>query len=121
MQQFFIDDDVVALVQHTANPKPFESFNDALRRVLQSGKHVEGPRSPSLSSVPRHESKKTPTPSAIEWATSVPDLRSKQGLNTWKAVCDLLKIETAGDSARRRLKNWVRVNRPTRPPVPDID
>ena len=47
-QQFEIDDDVVELVQRLANPRTFEPFNAALRRLLQTG---IGPtsRMPSLS------------------------------------------------------------------------
>ena len=52
---------------------------------------------------------------------SVPDLMTRKGLTSWKAVCTLLRIDTAGDSARRKLKNWVKSNRPGWPAVPDIN
>lgn len=48
MRTFPVDDDVLALVWERANPQPFEqlSFNDALKRVLQSDPPVR------LSAVP---------------------------------------------------------------------
>lgn len=132
MQKFDVDDDLAALVESLAKNKPFEnlSFNDALRRVLQSHLATELPTEQrnelgnllsEPSSPPRWEPKKTPTPSVSAWVERVPELKNRTGLNSWKAVCVQLNIETAGDSARRRLKNWVRVNRPEWPNVPDID
>ena len=132
MQKFDVDDDLAAQVESLAKKKPFEnlSFNDALRRVLQSHLATALPTEQlnelgnllsELSSPPRWEPKKTPTPSVSAWVERVPELKNRTGLNSWKAVCVQLNIETAGDSARRRLKNWVRVNRPEWPNVPDID
>lgn len=128
MPQFTVDEDIAALVERLAKPKPFEnlSFNAALRRVLQE--HIKQKKvdvefeqllAESLAAV-KKEPKKTPSPSPEQWASSVPELKDKKGLNTWKAVCVLLKIDTAGDSARRKLKNWVKVNRPNWPSVPEI-
>jgi len=132
MPQFTVDDDLAALVEKLAKPKPFEnlSFNAALRRVLQG--HIQ-----SLTKAGRDEEleqllaeamatasvgpKKAPTPSPIDWVALVPELKARKGLTTWKAICDLLKIDTAGDSARRKLKNWVKANRPSWPAVPDVD
>ena len=132
MQSFEVDDDLSALVWRLAKPKPFEnlSFSAALRRVLQgAATSASAPlddasidailRKPATPA--RTEPKKAPTPSPVEWALTVPELKSRKGLNTWKAICDLLKIETAGDSARRKLKNWVKLHRPMWPAVPDID
>jgi ADP-heptose:LPS heptosyltransferase len=129
MPQFTVDEDIAALVERLAKPKPFEnlSFNAALRRVLQE--HIKPKKvdveleqllAESLAAA-KKEPKKTPSPSPEQWAASVPDLKGKRGLNTWKAVCVLLKIDTAGDSARRKLKNWVKANRPNWPSVPEID
>ena len=132
MPQFTVDEDLAALVWTLAKPRPFEnlSFSSALRRVLQGqvgpatdqdqDKLLGDPIPASVSSG-RLEPKKTPTPSPIDWVASVPELKGRKGLHTWKAVCDLLKIDTAGDSARRKLKNWVKANRPNWPHVPDID
>lgn len=39
-----------------------------------------------------------------------PELRLRRGQGSWKAVCTFLKIDTAGDSARRELKTWVEQN-----------
>ncbi|MBI4937574.1 MAG: hypothetical protein HY846_05055 [Nitrosomonadales bacterium] len=128
MPQFTVDEDIAELVERLAKPKPFEnlSFNAALRRVLQEHikpKKVDDELEQLLAgslAAAKKEPKKAPSPSPQQWAASVPELKSKRGLNTWKAVCVLLKIDTAGDSARRKLKNWVKANRPNWPPVPEI-
>lgn len=128
MPQFTVDEDIAALVERLAKPKPFEnlSFNAALRRVLQE--HIKTKKiddeldqllSESLATV-RKEPKKTPSPSPQQWAANVPELKERKDLNSWKEVCVLLKIDTAGDSARRKLKNWVKANRPNWPSVPEI-
>jgi hypothetical protein len=130
-QQFPVDDDLAALVWKLAKPKPFEnlSFSAALRRVLQNevrptSKDAQHDDLEDLYAealvASRDKGKKVPSPSASEWVARVPELRARKGLTTWKAICDVLKIDTAGDSARRRLRNWVKVNRPTWPPVPSI-
>jgi hypothetical protein len=132
MQQFAVDDELAALIERLARPKPFEnlSFNDALWRVARAyvlpsaAKETVDPldqlldeaKASAISGV-----KKAPTPSVAMWVASVPELKNRKGLTTWKAVCSLLKIDTAGDSARRKLKNWVKANRPGWPHVPDID
>ena len=132
MPQFDVDDDLVALVWQLAKPKPFEvlPFSAALRRVLQT--HAALPvRSNdrdefeelllASSGGPRGGSKKAPSPSPAEWLATVPQFKGTRDLNSWKAICDLLKIKTGGDSARRKLKNWVATNHPEWPPVPEID
>jgi len=128
MPQFTVDEDIAALVERLAKPKPFEnlSFNTALRRVLQEHikpKNVDDDLEQLLAeslAAGKKEPKKAPSPSPQQWAASVPELKGRKGLNTWNAVCVLLKIETAGDSARRKLKNWVKANRPNWPKVPEI-
>lgn len=132
MQQFAVDDELAALVERLAKAKPFEnlSFNEALWRVFRehnlglAGGQSADPLDKRLAdarvaatAVP----KKAVTPSVGNWVASVPDLKNRKGLTNWKAVCTLLRIDTAGDSARRKLKNWVKSNRPGWPPVPDID
>ncbi|WP_454737190.1 hypothetical protein [Cupriavidus necator] len=135
-----MDDDLARLVEKLANPKPFEhiTFNDALRRVLEGflAKAARGAESAKEEGVDmaslvadldamvaeqRSKSypKKAPSPSAHDWAATVPELKSVKGLSTWKAICDHLNIKTAGDSARRKLQNWVKDNRPKWPAVPD--
>jgi hypothetical protein len=130
MQQFEVDDELAALIERLAKPKPFEhiSFNDALWRVVRGIPDIQvaevDPLDQLVADAKSRDSgsKKAPTPSVSEWVVSVPELKNRRGgLNSWKAVCDLLKIDTGGDSARRKLKNWVRNNRPHWPPVPDID
>jgi hypothetical protein len=54
-------------------------------------------------------------------AATVPELKKQRHLTTWKAITDSLDIETLGDSARRKLAAWVKVNKPQWPPVPDIE
>lgn len=128
MPQFTVDQDIAALVERLAKPKPFENltFNAALRRVLheyinpkKADNELEQLLAKSLAAA-KNEPKKTPSPSAKQWAASVPELKSKKGLNTWQAICDLLKIDTAGDSARRKLRNWVKATHPNWPSVPEI-
>ena len=127
MQQFNVDDDIVALVWRLAKPKPFENltFNAALRRVfheqLNTSKKADYVHDLEDLLRPSTSLKKTPTPDPSAWVSAVPELRNQKGLLTWKAICDHLKIATAGDSARRKLKNWVKVNRPSWPSVPDIE
>lgn len=128
MPQFIVDDDVALLVERLAKPKPFEnlSFNDALRRILQGqiaapanekkDADLEKLLAEALANVP----KKASSPDPLEWVALVPELKGKRDLNSWKAICAALKIETAGDSARRKLKNWVRANRPMWPSVPEV-
>lgn len=127
MQQFNVDDDIVALVWKLAKPKPFENltFNGALRRVFQEQLSYT-PKEGNLDDLEEllREStapKKAPSPSPSDWVATVPELEKRKGLSTWKAICNHLKVNTAGDSARRKLKNWVKTNRPSWPPVPDID
>ncbi|MEW6594881.1 MAG: hypothetical protein AB1413_08445 [Thermodesulfobacteriota bacterium] len=129
MPKFTVDEDLAALVERLAKPKPFEnlSFNDALRRILQQhikpkkvDEELERLLAESMA-LTRKEPKKVPTPSPQQWTTMVPELKKEKGLNTWRAICNLLEIETAGDSARRKLKNWVKANRPTWPPVPELN
>lgn len=128
MPQFTVDEDLAALVEHLAKPKPFEnlSFNAALRRVLQQhikpkkvDEELERLLAESMA-LAKKAPKKAPSPSPEQWAARVPELKGKRGLTTWRAICDLLKIETGGDSARRRLKNWVKANRPAWPQVPEL-
>ena len=131
MPQFNVDEDLAALVEKLANPKPFENltFNNALRRVLTNlcapaqaksdFEELDQLLAESMARV-KNAPKKASSPNAQEWAALVPELKDKRGLTTWKAVCDHLKIDTAGDSARRKLKNWVKDNKAGWPEVPGI-
>lgn len=135
MQQFAVDDELASLIERLAKPKPFEnlSFNDALRRVMRAyvlptaAEDSVDPLDKLLEEAmaeAANRQKKAPTPSVAEWVASVPELKIRKGVSTltsWKAVCTLLKIDTAGDSARRKLKNWVKANRPAWPDVPDVE
>ena len=131
MPQFNVDEDLAALVEKLAKPKPFENltFNSALRRVL---KNLSAPTEDAgvetldqllaeSMALAKKEPKKAPSPSAQQWAALVPELKNKKVLTTWKSLCDHLKIQTGGDSARRRLKNWVKENKASWPEVPGID
>ncbi|MES2184402.1 MAG: hypothetical protein V4505_07640 [Pseudomonadota bacterium] len=129
MPQFTVDEDLAALVERLAKPKPFEnlSFNTALRRVLNS--HVDQSTisdykldrllAESMALAAKHP-RKAPSPNPSAWVASIPELRNKAGLASWKAICSHLDIDTAGDSARRKLSNWVRQNKPKWPSVPGI-
>lgn len=128
MPKFTVDEELAALVERLAKPKPFEnlSFNDALKRLLRqhiTPKKVDEELEQLLAesmALAKKEPKKVQSPSPQKWAASVSDLKGKEGLSTWKAICSRLEIETGGDSARRKLKNWVKANRPTWPPVPEL-
>jgi hypothetical protein len=132
MQQFAVDDELALLVERLAKAKPFEnlSFNEALWRVFlehnlipadgQSADPLDRPLAGARMAATAG-SKKAVTPNVSDWVASVPELKNRKGLTSWKAVCTLLRIDTAGDSARRKLKNWVKINRPGWSPVPDID
>ncbi|OHB83140.1 MAG: hypothetical protein A3J73_01180 [Planctomycetes bacterium RIFCSPHIGHO2_02_FULL_38_41] len=60
---------------------------------------------------------KTTTPSVADWIKDIPELSKKSSLKSWKAVCDYLKIDVGGDSARRALKRWVEENKPNWPEI----
>ena len=123
MPQFNVDEDLAALVERLAKPKPFEhlSFNSALKRVLQAHvEHFDLEQLLTESILAEKEPKKAPTPSPQQWAASVTELSRERHLSSWQAICSLLDIDTAGDSARRKLKHWVKLNRPEWPQVPEI-
>lgn len=126
MPEFTVEEDVAAIVERLAKAKPFENltFNDALKRVLEehmSLKNMDRDLEWLLAeSLGRRPLKKAISPSPQQWVTSVKELKLNKNLNTWKAVCDFLNIETAGDSARRKLRNWVKANRPDWPSVPEV-
>src|SRR5476651_1725156 len=132
MPQFNVDEDLAALVERLAEPKPFEhlSFNNALRRVLtrfgqvvaeKPGIDLDELLAESMALMKaRKEPKKTPSPSPEEWAAKVKELQNHPQMRNWQSICSTLKIDTGGDSARRRLQNWVKVNKPDWPPVPGL-
>ena len=133
MPQFTIDEDLAAIVEKLAKPRPFENltFNNALRRVLAQYVRVQDP-SPvpdakldellaKAQQVAGRVPKKARTPDPISWVQTVPELRSRRELSSWAAICKHLEIDTAGDSARRKLASWVQVHKPSWPVVPQID
>ena len=133
MPQFTIDEDLAAMVERLAKPKPFENltFNNALRRVLAQYVKVQGPapapdaRLEELIARAQQGANRVPkkarTPDPITWVQTVPELRSRRELNNWAAICKHLKINTSGDSARRKLASWVQSHRPSWPAVPQVD
>jgi hypothetical protein len=133
MPQFTVDDDLAALVEKLAKPKPFENltFNNALRRVLTSlttpRKEVDDELEQLLkdamaeAALKKKEVKKTPSPSARKWVDSVPELQNKKALGSWREICNFLKIDVGRDSARRALKSWVKAHKPDWPSVPEVD
>jgi hypothetical protein len=142
MRPFPIEDDVVALVRELGKPQEWESFSDVLRRVLTELRGRDGnggkPRDRSveelfaeldaLPNAAEHAEKyvaekrriRAASPDPQHWGSRVEELRSIRGLNTWQAICSHLRIEVGGDSARRKLQEWVKRNRPGWPPVPDV-
>ncbi len=133
MPQFTVEDDLAELVWQLAKPKPFENltFSAALRRILQNGNtatsvvalsnQAPAPKASAPVYAEYSVQRKAQSPNPMQWAASVPELRSLRNLSSWQAICDVLKIEVAGDSARRKLRNWVKLNRPNWPAVPSID
>jgi hypothetical protein len=131
MRQFEIEDDVVALALELAKPEPFETLSSALRRLLTevrqgtrgtlsmptSEKSV--PHEGRLNTKPSADRIRASTPDPRLWVSQVPELRSISRLNSWQAICDHLKIQVGMDSARRKLRDWVKRNRPNWAPVPD--
>jgi hypothetical protein len=143
MKSFPIDDDLVALVMQRAKPEPFETFSEALRRVLTQplakDQHVgktpvrlsadellaelDAMGDDDFENLPRYNvtrRQRAPSPSPENWLAGVPELRRVQNLRSWQNVCDHLGIEVAGDSARRKLKEWVQRKHPEWPPVPEV-
>lgn len=145
MKQFEVEDDLVELVWQLANPAPFENltFSGALRRVL--GTHTPSIKErvseervnemlAELAAMPddefaaKHPNYEKPrprlrasSPKPQRWLASVPELSSVHELRTWRSICDYLNIAVGGDSARRKLADWVASHRPNWPPVPTPD
>lgn len=126
MSQYTVGDDLALRVERLAKQKPFENINfqDALRRIVEELEVLRQEKSDNeldlsdldlLTLTP----KKLPSPEPSDWLARVPELKNKPELSSWKAICDYLKIETSGDSARRRLKKWVATNRPDWPAIPE--
>lgn len=146
MQQFDVDDDLAEEVWRLANPRPFENptFSDALRKALAL--HQTQPNLlrqtralPSademlaeLDAMSKEDLEKlseavtskqrlrSPSPSAEQWASTVPALRVVHQLTSWKYICDHLEIAVGQDSARRKLAAWVKEHHPEWPAVPDV-
>lgn len=64
---------------------------------------------------------KTRSPSVAKWVSEVPELSKEGDFTTWRAICNYLGLDVAGDSARRVLKKWVKQNKPRWPEVPELD
>ncbi len=112
--------EIVDLVAELANPKAFESLPDALHRLL-----IDIKRSALAGSTPvlatrgrGRVSGRAASPVPAKWRDSVPDLRGFPNLTTWRAICRHLDIAVNGDSARRKLRDWVSTHRPHWPAVP---
>jgi len=63
---------------------------------------------------------KASSPSAYEWAKTIPELVDINGLNKWSDICNHFNIEHEGNSARRVLQSWVKINYPNWTPVPEV-
>jgi hypothetical protein len=135
MTVYEVDDELAFIVDRLApRNKPFEhlTFQEGLRRVIGQyfqktpvGDMPELARQVQVENavvLAREVLKKAPSPSASQWVSAVPQLKlQSKHLTTWKAITDHLEIETGGDSARRKLAAWVKVNKPNWPRVPEID
>jgi len=63
---------------------------------------------------------KAPSPKPRDWLSKIPELHAFTHLRSWKDICGHLGIEVGRDSARRRLKDWVKDNRSKWPRVPEV-
>lgn len=70
------------------------------------------------SSLSVQNKSKAPSPSANDWRNNIQELKIISNLNDWISICRHLNIEVRGDSARRKLKKWVKENKPEWPGVP---
>ena len=87
MPQFNVDEDLAALVEKLAKPKPFENltFNNALRRVLTDLCSI--PKNTDFEDLDqmlaramenkKNTPKKAPSPSAQQWVALVPELKKQ--------------------------------------------
>jgi len=62
---------------------------------------------------------RSPSPPVSDWLRGVPELLRVPELNNWAAICRYLRVSVDGDSARRRLAEYVRDKRPDWPKVPE--
>ncbi|MEH6639050.1 MAG: hypothetical protein V7717_07260 [Porticoccaceae bacterium] len=127
MPQYTVDEELALCVERLAKRKPFENltFNEALRRVLEEEIQAQTITTGKTLGVFLAEEKvlhlkKASSPKPSDWLKGVPDLKGAGNFTSWKSICSFLNIDTAGDSARRRLKKWVEQNRVTWPEVPDV-
>ena len=136
MPNFDVDDKLTAIVWKLAKPKPFEqlTFNEALWRIIKEIVSEDGETSHwldlrraernaavHLADVGIAAGRRLSSPRPSAWVAEVPELKKYRHLTTWKAICDHLGIDTGFDSARRKLRQWVRDNKPDWPPVPDVE
>jgi hypothetical protein len=63
---------------------------------------------------------KAASPSASEWAKSIPELQGYNNIGSWADTCNALEIETNGDSARRALSKWAFKYRPEWERIPEV-
>lgn len=76
-------------------------------------------KKPSAQKVRSRSASKAPSPKPGDWLANVPELSALPYTSSWKDICDHLRIEVAGDSARRRLKAWVQDSGNNWPDIPD--
>jgi len=126
MRQISIDDDLISQLAMT-----FESVAKALRRAQPAKRRQRtadellaeldamGPDELARNGLERKGRLRAPSPKPRIWVAGVPELRAIPGLTSWRAISDHLGIAVGGDSARRRLRDWVKKNRPKWPPVPE--
>lgn len=62
---------------------------------------------------------KAASPSATEWAKSIPELQGYRNIENWADICNAFGIEIKGDSARRALSKWALKNRPEWERIPE--
>jgi hypothetical protein len=105
-------------------PKPDPKFSVTRDPELKGlfGQYPDLPTGMGLPPNPRirvPDRIRAPSPDPRLWVSRVPELKALPGITTWRAICDHLRVEVGGDSARRRLQEWVETNRPQWPKVPN--
>ena len=62
---------------------------------------------------------KSSSPPVNDWINQIPELKGiTPSLKTWKSICQRLNIDLRGASARLKLEDWVKENKPEWPEVP---
>lgn len=101
------DYDKVAVINYFKS-ELLSFFNERPFTITEHNNNFKNTFQPIEQKQDIFELKKARTPSVRDWIEKVPELRRVRGLNSWQNICDHLRIPVEGDSARRRLKRWIK-------------